>query len=492
MKQASRVLWLRIYRYAALTLAAASVVLVFRTWIHVNQTTIALTFLVMVLTVATRWRLAYSVYLSVLCTVLYNFFFLPPLGKLTIADPQNWVTLFAFLVTSVLVSHLSASERRQAELSESRREEVERLYEFSQQMLLLEDPREIARATPSLIARIFHLRAVALYVNDDEVYYADPDGILLSAIDLKQFAQASDAQTVGSSAIRVLPLTLGMRTAGALAITRAEYTDEMYEAIGSVVAIALERASALERFGRVEAARESDRLRTALLDSLTHELRTPLTAIRAAATSLVSQHSLGEAERKEMHAIVDEESARLDRLIGQALEMAQLDAAAIRVVPELRSIREVIDIALEDSRPLLHDHPIQLRIPPDLGAVPMDRELVRRVLRHLLENAAKYSPRGAAIEVESAIDQYRWTISVIDHGPGIEAVDLPFIFDKFYRGSRERERIQGTGMGLAIVRAMLQAHGGGIDVRSTPGKGTTFTAWIPAESEAARRAEYAG
>ena len=231
--------WVRIYRYLAVTIVAASMVVIFRRWFHVNQTTVALTFLILVLGVATRWRLAYSVYLSILCTIFYNFFFLPPIGKLTISDPQNWITLFAFLATSVLVSHLSANEHRQAELSEARREEVERLYEFSQQILLLEDPRGIARMAPSLIARVFPLRAVGLYLSDhDSVHYSDPHSVLMQNVDVKQVAQSPDTLRSTAADIRILPLTLGMRSVGAMAVSPGNFSDEMYEAIGSIVAIA--------------------------------------------------------------------------------------------------------------------------------------------------------------------------------------------------------------------------------------------------------------
>ena len=161
-------------RYAVLTAAALLLVGLFRK-VPVNQTTVALSFLVLVLVTASRWRLAYSVYLSVLCTLLYNFFFLPPVGRLTIADPRNWVALGAFLCSSVLVSHLAEREHQHAETAEGRRREVERLYEFSQQLLLQEDLRGLARATPSVAASVFSFRAVALYVRDeDAAYYSDP------------------------------------------------------------------------------------------------------------------------------------------------------------------------------------------------------------------------------------------------------------------------------------------------------------------------------
>jgi len=467
-------------RYALATLVAFLVVAIYSRVLHVNQTTVALTFLVLVLVVATRWRLRYSFYLSVLCTVLYNFFFLPPIGTLTISDPQNWVTLGAFLSASVLVSHLADSERRAAAQSEARRKEVERLFEFSEQLLLQDDLGGLTRTTASLIASIFRFPAVALYIREQgKAYYSDPNNELLSLEQLKLVAEEPDANPKLSRGVRLQPLALGMRSSGALALSGGEYPDAMHEAIAGLVAIALERASALERFSHIEASRESERLRSALLDSVTHELRTPLTTIRAAATMLISQPTLADGDRREMYSVLDEESKRLDHLIGQAVEMAQLDSESLQVRAQPQNLREVIDLALEDTRALLKGRSVEIRVPEDQPPTAMDRELVRRVLRQLIENAAKYSPRNLPITLSSERTEGRLFVTVSDCGPGIDESDQPFVFDKFFRG-KQRERVQGSGMGLAIAKAILRAHGGGIDVKSGTEAGTSFTFWLPA------------
>jgi two-component system sensor histidine kinase KdpD len=269
-----------------------------------------------------------------------------------------------------------------------------------------------------------------------------------------------------------------MRASGSIAMTKAGYSDGLYDAIGGLLAIALERAAALDRFSRVEAAREGERLRSALLDSVTHELRTPLTAIRAAATSLLSQPSLEESQRREMFAILDEESARLDRLIGQAVEMAQLDTDGIEVRLKPQRLQEVIELALEDCRALLRGRPVTVEVPPDMPAISLDRELIRRVLRHLLENAARYTPAGSSVRIGAALEQDRLLVSITDQGQGIDDAEQVYIFDKFYRGSRHR-LLHGTGMGLAIAKAILRAHNGGIEVVSRRGQGATFTFWVP-------------
>jgi two-component system, OmpR family, sensor histidine kinase KdpD len=471
-----------VFRAVAMTAAALLVVLVYRRILHVNQTTVALTFLVMVQVAAFQWGLIYSVCLSIGCTLLYNYFFLPPIGSFTIADPQNWIALLAFLASAIFISKLSENERRQAALSEDRRSEMERLYEFSNQLLMEENLHDVASHAPRVVASIFAFEGVVLYLTEsDTAYSSDPRRTFVSMSELRTAARLPDGPRAQGGAVSIVPLVLGMRASGSIAMTRkakGDYSDSLYDAIGGLLAIALERAAALDRFSRMEAAREGERLRSALLDSVTHELRTPLTAIRAAATSLSSQPSLAESERREMFAILDEESARLDRLIGQAVEMAQLDTDGIKVRPKPQRLQEVIDLALEDCHALLRGRPVTVELPPATPPISLDRELIRRVLRHLLENAARYSPAGSPVRISAALEPDRLLVSITDQGQGIDEAEQAYIFDKFYRGSRQR-LLHGTGMGLAIAKAILRAHSGGIEVVSHRDQGAKFTFWIP-------------
>jgi two-component system sensor histidine kinase KdpD len=471
-----------VFRFVAMTAAALLVVLVYRRILHVNQTTVALTFLVMVQLVAFTWGLVYSICLSIGCTLLYNYFFLPPIGSFTIAEPQNWIALLSFLASAIFISRISESERRQTVVTEARRSEMEHLYEFSNQLLMEENLHDVARHAPQVVASIFAFDAVILYLTEsDSTYSSDPRRALVSIEELRASARLPDGPRARPDGVRIVPLVLGMRASGSIAMSktpRAAYSDGLYDAIGGLLAIALERATALDRFSRVEAAREGERLRSALLDSVTHELRTPLTAIRAAATSLLSQPSLEESQRHEMFTILDEESARLDRLIGQAVEMAQLDTDGIEVRPRLQPLQEVIDMALEDCHALLRGRPVVVDLPPDMPSIPLDRELIRRVLRHLLENAARYSPAGSPVRIGAALEPDRLLVSITDEGQGIDDAEQDYIFDKFYRGSRQR-LLHGTGMGLAIAKAILRAHNGGIEVASRRDEGATFTFWVP-------------
>lgn len=466
--------------YGSLTLLAFAITGVCYRLLHVNQTTVALAFLTAILVVAWRWKLSYSIYLSVLSCALYNVFFLPPLGTLVVADPQNLVALLVFLCTSVLVSHLAESQRREARISQKRQAEVEQLYRFSQELLLHDEAGSFARITPSIAAQIFGFSAVALYVSEgDAAYYSDPKNELLSAVELKKHAHAAEPMPTAVDDVQLIPLLLGMKTMGVLAFHGGDVPKEIYEAIASLVSIALERTAALERNSHLEAARESERLHSALLDSVTHELRTPLTSIRAAATTLVSQPGMLEDERQEMYAVLDEESLRLNRLIGQAIEMARLDTAQIHVETHPENVREVILLALEEARNLLEDRHVMVEAAEDLPAVSLDRKLLGRVLHHLLENAVKYSPVGSPLHISALVDGYRLLVNVRDHGQGIEGSEQPLIFNRFYRGHNRKPGVSGTGMGLAIVKAIMIAHGGGVEVASEPQQGAQFTFWLP-------------
>jgi two-component system sensor histidine kinase KdpD len=254
------------------------------------------------------------------------------------------------------------------------------------------------------------------------------------------------------------------------------------------------RSIAVETTARVEAAREGERLRTALIDSLTHELRTPLTSIRAAATTLVEGEGLDEAARSDMARLIDEESARLDLLIGEAVEMAEIDANVVKVKMSPQNPRALLDQAVEESRKILASHKVSIAVADENRpgsndstegesaqdeSAWFDPQLLGRVLRHLLENVAGYTPPGSRVKLSSTRNGDRLEFCVEDNGPGIDARDLPLIFEKFYRGKYRIGQRKGSGMGLAIIRAILIVHGGGIEASNIPGGGARFRFWVP-------------
>jgi two-component system sensor histidine kinase KdpD len=217
-----------------------------------------------------------------------------------------------------------------------------------------------------------------------------------------------------------------------------------------------------------------------LLDSVTHEFRTPLTSIKAAAETLLSEIELEKAQRKDLLAVINEESDRLNRLVGEAGEVAQLDSHQLQFRFETHQIKEAIDDAIKGSQQALRRHPLEVTIPQNLPPVRMDLERITEVIIHLLDNAGKYSPPDTPICITAELRDSNVVISVADHGPGIDEMEQEMIFEKFYRGRNQRMIIQGTGMGLPIVKAIVELHGGKTGVTSQLGRGSLFYFSLPA------------
>ncbi len=484
----------QILRFAASAAIVSVVIFVYSEWLPVNPTTIGFTFLLIVLIVSAIWGLRYAIFVAVLATAGYNYFFLPPLYQFTIADPQNWVALFAFLFTAVVASELSDRARREASHSDQRRHEVERLYAFSQQLLVSDNVFGLLNTIPKYIVECFGVTGAAMFLDaKQETYFFDPSSQSLFPVEqLKAISSRGEPVLDRDHRICYMPLRMGVRSVGALGLAGCDLSRETLEAIGSLAAIAIERANTVETLTRTEAARESDRLRSVLLDSVTHEFRTPLTAIKASAETLLSdvqtdepqldKPHLNKAQRADLLTVINEECDRLNRLVGEAAEVAQLDSHQLEFHCEPHSIRDAITMALQQSRVALQHHPVEVKVPDNLPHIKMDVGRISEVLVHLLENASKYSPPDTPIHVVAELRLGGEVVtSVADHGPGIDDIEQDMIFEKFYRGRRQRTRVQGTGMGLAIAKAIIELHGGTIAVRSQVGRGSVFSFTLHAD-----------
>ena len=467
------------YLIAGLTVAVITFV-GFR-WLHLNATTVALAFLLGVLGISAFYGLRHAVFMSFIAALAFNYYFLPPIGTLTIAAPQNWVALFAFLVTAVSASELSERARRGERTAVERRHELERLYAFSQLLLSSDNAAELLNMIPRYIIESFGVRSAAISLSSRaDVYRSGPAIDGLESQDLQLVTLRGEPRIDANSNVGFMPLRIGMRVVGSMGVSGSVLSRQTLEAIGSLVAIAVERASAFEKLSRAEASRESEQLRAVLLDSVTHEFRTPLTAIKASVTSLLGSGNPTPEEKQELLTIINEESDRLNRLIGEAAEMAQLDASKVEFRFESGSVRATVDEALEELKQLVAQHPVDVRIPADLPNARMDSAHVREVLVHLLENAAKYSPAGAPIRVTAEAKDRVITISIADRGPGIDDFEQSLVFEKFYRGRNQRVQVHGTGMGLAICKAIVEAHGGRLGLTSQLGHGSVFYFSLPA------------
>lgn len=474
----------RVLRFAAVLAIDLIIVWVYFKEIHVNPTTVGFTFLLAILVVSASWGLQYAIVMAVVATLAYNYFFLPPLLRFTIADPQNWVALFAFLITALIASRLAEGARREALQSNQRRQEVERLYAFSQQLLLTENVFGLLNSVPAYIVDSFGVAGAAVFLeNKQKTYFSDISvQSALPVEELKAVCGRGEPVRDRERGLCFMPLRMGVRSMGSLGITRCHLSRETLEAIGSLVAIAIERASTMEKLSKTEAARESDRLRSLLLDSVTHEFRTPLTAIKASAETLLSEVKLEQPQARELLAVINEESDRLNRLVGEAGEVAQLDARQVELNFEPHRMREAVDLALQQSRHALEHHPVEVAIPETLPVVKMDLERITEVLAQLLDNAGKYSAPDTPVHITADVRDQQLVTSVADHGPGIDDFEQAMIFEKFYRGRDQRLSIQGTGMGLAIAKAIVELHGGTIAVTSQVGRGSVFSFALPLAS----------
>jgi two-component system sensor histidine kinase KdpD len=352
---------------------------------HVNPTTVALSLLLIVLFVATAWGSKPAVLASLVGVACFNFFFLPPFGTFTIAEPENWIAFFAFLITAITVGQLSARARQRAEEAEAARQEIERLY--------------------------------------------------------------------------------------------------------------YELQDTFERSSQAKALKQSEQLKSALLDAVTHDLRTPLTSIKASVTTLLDDQRatqdgaqatpLGEEGRQEMLEVINEEADRLDRFIEGLMELARIEAGEMQLRRQWSSLGEIIMSAMKRAEPRTRGHQIEMWLDDELPPVNVDERALVEVIYVLVDNAAKYSAPDSTIKVgASATKDHTARVTVEDQGPGIPSELRERVFDKFFRATSDsdREKPAGTGLGLAIAQGIVEAHGGRIWIENgSNGRGSRFIVELPAE-----------
>jgi len=462
--------------------AVAGITLFYRHLLHVNQTTVALSFLLAILAVSAVWGMAVSVFMSLAAVMAFNYFFLPPVGTLTIADPQNWVALFAFLVTSIMGSQLSSRIRSEADEAHQRRREVERLYQFSRKLLGEGNVIQLMNAIPDYVVESFEAGAAELFLPQKDKFYRSGFGAAHLDEEKMKTAFLHDEITMDTQRGEYfLPIRLGVRAIGSLGISGSQLSRQSLDAISTLVAIAVERARAVEELGQTEAAREGERLKSALLDSITHDFRTPLTSMKASVSSLLTSQNSDPQQTRELLTIIDEECDRLNRLVEEAGEMAKLEAGEFALELAPVAMDEIIQMALAHCKTSLAGRPVDVRVCSNLPRVRADAERAKEALVQLVDNANLYSPKDQPITITAELTGDTVTTSVADRGPGIDDFEQTMIFDKFYRGKDQRYLVRGTGMGLPIAKALITAQQGTISVTSQLGHGSVFSFTLPVD-----------
>ena len=464
---------------------------------------IALVFLTAVLVSAVRHGLAPALLASVAGMLAFNFFFIPPLYTFTITDPENVVALFFFLVVAVIASNLTARVRAQALAARARAKTAEDLYLFSKKLAGAGTLDDLLWATAYQIASMLNVRVVIVLPDGDTlaVKAAYPPEDAIDAADLAAARWAFEnnrwagrgADTLPGAKRLFMPMQTGRGAVGVIGIDRDRegplLTPEqrrLVDALADQAALAVERVNLVADVEKARLDAATDRLRTALLTSISHDLKTPLASIMGAAGTLRSFFpALTEEARSDLLSTVEEEAERLNRFIANLLDMTRLESGAIMPNASLCDVSEVVGSALARAQSILRHHRLEIDLSPDLPMLHIDPVLFEQALFNLLDNAAKYAPEGSLVRIEGWTDGAFVTLAVLDEGPGIAEADRERVFDKFYRVRKGDQVRAGTGLGLGISRGFLEAMGGTLTADGRPGRaGAAFTIRMPVPREA--------
>jgi len=471
---------------------------------------ISLVFLMAVLASAIAWGLWPSLIAAIASMLAYNFFFLPPLYTFTVADPENVLALFFFLIVAVIVSNLTARTRSQVLTARSRAKTTAELYAFSRKVAGIGALDDLLWATAYQISSMLKVRAVLLMPAKDaeglEVASGYPPEDRLDQTDMAAArwtwehnrAAGRGADTLPGGKRLFLPLRTGSGPVGVLGIDRdtpgpllTPDDRRLLDALCDQAAVAIERISLAKGLDEARLLAETERLRGALLTSISHDLRTPLASILGAVSSLRRfPEKYGPAEREDLLATLQDEAERLNRFVCNLLDMTRLESGAIELKLELIDVAEIVGSALQRAGNVLAGHHVEVDIAPDLPMLRLDAVLFEQVLFNLLDNAAKYSPPASRIDIRATRDGGLVEIEVADEGSGIPAADLEHVFDKFYRVQAQDRRRAGTGLGLAICRGFVESLGGWIVARNRRDRsGAVLTIRMPVVPEIAAKRE---
>jgi two-component system sensor histidine kinase KdpD len=464
-----------------------------------------LVFLTAVVGVAARYGLWPSLLASVVASMCYNFFFLPPVYTFTITEPTNVAAFFFFMLIALLVSNVAARVRSQADTAIGRVRSTESLYAFSRKLAGTATLDDVLWATAYQIALMLKVRVVLLlpeggvltvksgYPPEDQLDQADLAAAHWAWDNDRPAGRGSD--TLPGAKRLFLPMRTGRGAIGVIGIdddrTGPLLTPDQRRLLDALVdqgALAIERVLLVEDMDRVKRTVESDRLRGALLTSISHDLKTPLASVLGAASMLRDLASgLTDAQKHELLATVIDESERLNRFIANLLDMTKLESGAIVPNTARHDIGEIVGSALRRGGKILWHHNVSLQLGPDLPMLELDAVLFEQVLFNLLDNAAKYAPSGTTISIRSARDRDQVTLQIMDEGSGIPPAELESVFDKFYRAQKGDHVRPGTGLGLAISRGFVEAMHGTIWAGNRvdrSGAVMTIRLPIPAENHA--------
>ena len=484
-------------RYLQSVLLVAAVTLVGQPLrLFLAPTNVVMLFLAAVVYAAVAWGRGPSILASVLGVLAFDFFYVPPHLTFAVSDTEYLLTFIALFVVGLVVSSLAAQAREQAEAARSRALQTGELYELSRDLAAAAELEDLLDVLRRHVEQTFSRQAVILLPQGDRlsIRSASPD----LALDDNELAVADWAfrhgapagrstSTLPAANLRYLPLKTARGAVGVLGVPGPAHPERhlqpeqvrLLEAFANQGALALERAALAQQAQKAEVLQATEKLQAALLNSISHDLRTPLVSITGALSSLQEDGAVLDSQAR--RALVDnarEEAERLNRLVGNLLDMTRLEGGAMKVKREPVDVADLVGAALQQLAGRLGDRPVSVAVPDDLPPVAADFMLIFQVLVNLLDNALKYSPPGSPIEVTARQRESNVEIDIADRGSGIPAQDLARVFDKFYR-VQQPGHVTGTGLGLSIGKGIVEAHGGRVLAQNRPDGGTVIRVSLP-------------
>jgi two-component system sensor histidine kinase KdpD len=485
---------------------AASVALVLVTTLlgelvkgRLEPTNLAMLYLLAVVIAAVRWGKGPAVASAILGVLAFDFFLVPPYLAFRVADVQYLFTFAGLLVAGLVVGTLASRMREQAIQARRGEAQTAALYRLAADLADSAGFEAVLLAIRKNVKQIINC-GVAIYLPSDgalELASRDPGfpaseqekGIARWAYDNGSMAGGVADETTNRKT-RYLPFKTAQGVIGVLGICLRKGAESLtadeeslLNTLISQAAIAIQRANLAEQSRHMELMRQTEKLQSALLSSISHDLRTPLVSITGTLTTLQENDpGLDDATRKELIENASEEADRLNRIVGNLLDLTRMEAGTLRVSKRPCDLRDVLGASLEQLRERIGDRAIRIAIPKDFPEVPMDFSFMMKAFYNLLDNAVKYSPQDSPIEIGARVHRNAAEIEIRDRGTGIPTGDLARVFERFYR-SEKPQRVAGTGLGLSICKGIIEAHGGRIAARNNADSGTTFIVTLPLEEK---------
>lgn len=445
--------------------------------LHFNLSSATSVHLFLITAIALRWGFLEASIVSVLSVACLDYFFTQPLFVFYMTDSHDWVALITFEGVALLVSRLSNQVTRHVRESEVHRSQLQKLYELSQNILLLDQKKPVDQQLASLIQSTLQVKGVALW-NAYDLRLCRSGDCNLAEDEVRSIYFMEDNRDDSASATSWRVLRLSTRPIGSLVICGHSLDAASINATVSLTAIAIERARSFSAESSAEAARQSEQLRSAVLDGLAHAFKTPLTTIRSSSSGLLEMNTLSGTEKK-LVALIDRHAGHLNDLTTHMLRTARLDNADLKVKREQINLTQLIQSSIEASSQELGEHAVNIRPMMPYRPVWADPQLLKMALFQLFDNAAKYGTPGSPITVDVQEEQSEVLISVRNEGSFIPSEERDKIFQRFYRCSGSDRRASGTGIGLAVVKRITEAHQGRAWVSSDQYTGTTFFLTLP-------------